>query len=235
VSNLQNFIITHPIWFTLICLIFLGILLLVGLVYYGFSNPPTDDEKKKKLPGDELLGKEANHLRGSLAVTVNAPREKVWPYLAQIGQRRAGFYSMDWLERIFGFHIYNTYKVVDEWQHMAPGDYIFYHQIGIGSEVKAVKKDEYFTSLSDSRNPSKFQGAIAFIPPFKLDFFAWSWNFILEDAGEGKTRFFTRCDAAFAPYSGARKGLVAFFLGIPSFVMCKGMLTTIKACVEGRK
>ena len=234
-TNLQNFIAAHPVWFGVICLAVLGLLTLTALVYYGFSDPPTDEEKKRHHPGDDLLGNESNRMRGTLAVTVNAPREKVWPYLAQIGQRRAGFYAFDWLERLFGFHIYNTFKVIDEWQNMYVGEYIFYHQNGIGSEVKAFKQNEFFASLSDSRNPSKFQGAFAFVPPLGLKYFAWSWNFILEDAGEGRTRFFTRCDAVFEPFDGLHRGLVAFFLGIPSFVMCKSMLITIKACAEGRK
>jgi hypothetical protein len=234
-GNLQNFIVNDTGWFIVICVMLLGILLLAGLVYYGFSAPPTEEEKKRWHPGDDLLGDEINRMRGTLAVTVNAPREKVWPYLAQLGQRRAGFYAFDWQERLLGFHIYNTYKVIDEWQDMYVGEYIFYHQCGIGSEVREVKAGEYFSSISDSRNPSKFQGAMAFVPPLGLKYFAWSWNFILEDAGNGKTRFFTRCDAVFEPFRGIRKGLVAFFLGIPSFVMCKAMLKTIKACAEGRK
>jgi len=232
---MNSFIAAHPVWFGLICLALLGILTLAALVYYGFSNPPTAEEKKKRLPGDELLGAESNRMRGSLAVTVNAPREKIWGYLAQLGQRRAGFYAFDWLERLFGFHIYNTYKVIDEWQKMYVGEYIFYHQNGIGSEVRAFKKDEFVATLSDSRNPSSFQGAFAFVPPLGVKYFAWSWNFILEDLGDGRTRFFTRCDAVFEPFDGLRRGLVAFFLGIPSFVMCKAMLLTIKSCAEGRK
>jgi len=232
---MQNFITEHTGWFVFLCLVAAGLLLLAGLVYYGFSNPPTAEEKKRKHPGDDLLGKESNRLRGTLAVTVDAPREKVWPYLAQIGQRRAGFYAFDWLERLFTFHIYNTYKVIDEWQNMYAGEYIFYHQNGIGSEVKEVEKNHYFASLSDSRNPSKFQGAFAFVPPLGVKYFAWSWNFILEDAGNGKTRFFTRCDAVFEPFDGFHKGLVASVLGVPSFVMCKAMLKNIKACAEGRK
>jgi hypothetical protein len=230
-----NFITLHPGWFTVICICVFGLLLLGVLLYYGFSKPPTEEEKKKWLPGDDLLGNEPNHLRGSLAVTINAPREKVWPYLAQIGQRRAGFYSFGWLERLLTFHIYNTFTVVDEWQNMYVGEYIFYHQCGIGSEVKEVKVGEFFTSLSDSRHPSKFQGAMAFVPPLGVKYFAWSWNFVLEDAGNGKTRFFTRCDAVFEPYDRFHRAIVATVLGIPSFVMCKGMLTTIKACAEGRK
>jgi hypothetical protein len=232
---MQAFITDHTGWFVLICIVLFGLIVLAGLIYYGFSNPPIEEEKKRKHPGDDLLGNESNRMRGTLAVTVNAQREKVWPYLAQLGQRRAGFYALDWLERLFGFHIYNTYKVIDEWQNMYAGEYIFYHQNGIGSEVQDVKKNEYFTSLSDSRHPSKFQGSFAFVPPLGLKYFAWTWNFILEDAGNDKTRFFTRCDAVFEPYDGLRKALVGFFLGIPSFVMCKAMLLQIKACAEGRK
>ena len=234
-NGFSTFVNQHTVWFVIICILVLGLIVLGGLIYYGFSRPPTDEEKKKTLPGDELLGNESNRLRGTLAVTVNAPREKVWPYLAQIGQRRAGFYSFGWLERLFSFHIYNTFKVVDEWQNMYAGEYIFYHQAGIGSEVKEVKPGEYFTSLSDSRHPCGYQYSFAFVPPFGLKYFAWSWNFILEDLGNGKTRFFTRCDAVFEPFDGFRRAIVSVVLGIPSFVMCKGMLTTIKACAEGRK
>jgi hypothetical protein len=234
-SEIQSFFIELTPWTIVLILFLFGVLVLAGLVYYGFSAPPSDEEKKKYLPGDELLGSEQNRLRGTLAVTVDAPPAKVWPYLAQLGQRRAGFYSFGWLERLFTFHIYNTYTVVDEWQNMYVGEYIFYHQNGIGSEVKAFAPNQYFASLSDSRNPSKFQGAWAFVPPLGLKYFAWSWNFILEDAGDGKTRFFTRCDAVFEPYDGLHKTIIASILGLPSFVMCKSMLKTIKACAEGRK
>jgi len=232
---LQLFFSELPVWFVVVCLAVLGVLLLAWLLYYGFSAPPTDEEKNRMHPGDNLLGSEPNRLRGTLAVTVSAPPEKVWPYIAQLGQRRAGFYSFGWLERLFSFHIYNEYRIVDEWQPVEPGNYIFYHQCGIGSEVKEVVPGHYMATLSDSRNPSGYQYAMALVPPLFVKEFAWSWSFILEDLGEGRTRFFTRCDAVFTPFDGFRRALVSFFLGIPSFVMCKGMLRTIKACAEGRR
>ncbi len=234
-NSLISFSIDHTFWFIIICVVILLAFLFLGLIYYGFSNPPSETEKNRVHPGDNLLGKEPGRMRGTLAVTVNAPRKRVWPYLAQIGQRQAGFYSFEWLERLFGFDIRNTFTIVDKWQNRKPGDYIFYHQCGIGSEVKEVKPGEFFTSLSDSRNPSGNPGSIAFVPPLRLRFFAWTWSFILEDIGNNKTRFFTRCDAVFEPNKGVRKCLVAFFLGIPSFVMCKSMLKNIKACAEEQK
>ena len=33
------------------------------------------------------------------AVTIKAPPEAIWPWLAQIGDHRAGFYSYDWGEQ----------------------------------------------------------------------------------------------------------------------------------------
>lgn len=209
------------------------VLALAALWGWGLSDLPTEEERRMKLPGDDLLeGDRTVRIQG--AVTINAPREKVWPYLAQIGQRKAGFYSIGWLERLLTFHIYNTFQVVDEFQHMEKGDYVFYHQNGVGSEVQDVKWGEYFTTKSDSRNPSTYQGAIAWVPPFGLKHFAWTWNFILLDNGDGTTRFINRCDATWAPFGGWRFALVALILGSPSVFMCRWMLYTIKRCAEGK-
>lgn len=57
----------------------------------------TGDEQRMQLPGDEIAsGVPAQYTK---AVTIEAPPEAVWPWLAQIGDRRAGFYSYDWVER----------------------------------------------------------------------------------------------------------------------------------------
>ncbi len=232
---MTTFISDHTFWFVLICICVGGLLLVAALWKYGLGLPLTEEEKKLHLPGDELLGDKEKCMRLHLAIDINAPREKVWPYLAQLGQRRAGFYSFGLLERLFTFHIYNSFRIVDEWQNMRPGDYLFYHQCGIGSEIQEVQEIEFFTSISDSRNPSKYQYAMALVPPFALKFFAWTWSFHLLDKGNGKTRFITRCDCAFAPMKGWRKFIVIFILGTPSFVMSRRMMEIIKKLAEGKK
>lgn len=231
---LMYFYEAHTVSAVLICLGVLGIVVLAGLWIYGLGCPCTPEEKKMKLPGDELIGK-GPFLRLEMAMTMNAPREKVWPYFAQLGQRRAGFYSFGFLERLFGFHIYNTFEIVDEWQKKYPGEFMFYHQNGIGTEVIDVKEGEYFTSLSDSRSPAKFQGAIGWKPPFAMKYFVWTWNFHLLDLGNGKTRFINRADCAFAPYNGWRKFLLILFLGTPSYVMTRRMMTIVRQLAEGKK
>src|SRR5512133_1185752 len=61
----------------------------------------TDQEITQPLPGDDLLA--AAKLAWTHAITIAAPAEQVWPWLAQMGYAgRAGMYSYDVLERRLG-------------------------------------------------------------------------------------------------------------------------------------
>lgn len=79
-------------------------------------------ERSASLPGDTLVP-DARY-RIDHAVTIRASADAVWPWLAQIGQDRAGFYSYDWLERLIGDPIYNADRIVPEWQRIARGDLV---------------------------------------------------------------------------------------------------------------
>ena len=57
----------------------------------------SDDEVTAVLPGDELVS--AHTPRTTRALTIDAPIAAVWPWLAQIGEDRGGFYSYSVLER----------------------------------------------------------------------------------------------------------------------------------------
>ena len=52
-------------------------------------------------------------------MTIDAPIAAVWPWLAQIGEDRGGFYSYSLLERAVGAHIQNANTVHPEWQDVA--------------------------------------------------------------------------------------------------------------------
>lgn len=57
----------------------------------------SSDEQGMQLPGDDIAsGMPPQYTK---AVTIQAPPEAVWPWLAQIGDHRAGWYSYDWIER----------------------------------------------------------------------------------------------------------------------------------------
>src|SRR6266511_5232410 len=56
----------------------------------------TDEERDDTLAGDDLIPN--RDLTATRAITVHAPAERVWPWIAQLGQGRGGFYSYDALE-----------------------------------------------------------------------------------------------------------------------------------------
>jgi len=58
-------------------------------------------------------------------VTIDAPPEAVWPWLAQLGEDRAGFYSYSLLERLAGANVHNASAVNPEWQDVRVGDTVW--------------------------------------------------------------------------------------------------------------
>jgi hypothetical protein len=55
----------------------------------------TDQEVGRAMPGDDLIPDAASTTR---AISIAAPAEQVWPWLAQLGYGRAGWYSYDWID-----------------------------------------------------------------------------------------------------------------------------------------
>jgi hypothetical protein len=55
----------------------------------------TDEEVGAAMPGDDLIPDAASTTR---AISIAAPPEQVWPWLAQLGFGRAGWYSYDWID-----------------------------------------------------------------------------------------------------------------------------------------
>jgi hypothetical protein len=99
---------------------------------YAFTIRPwhlrwgaTDEEVEKLLPGDELVPDPG--IESTRAITVSAPVEEVWPWLAQVGQDRGGFYSYEWLENLAGARMRNADRIHPEWQHREVGETVFLH------------------------------------------------------------------------------------------------------------
>jgi hypothetical protein len=100
----------------------LYVAVIIGLRPWYSSWGTTRSEQQMVMIGDPPLGQ--SHYRIDHAVTINAPVDSVWPWLVQIGQDRAGFYSYDWLERAFGADIHNANSIVPAWQQRKRGDVI---------------------------------------------------------------------------------------------------------------
>ena len=85
----------------------------------------TDNEVKASSAADDLVPNptgEATH-----AITINAPVSEVWPWLVQMGQDKAGFYSYSLLENLFGCQLQNAERILPEFQNLRAGDSVRLH------------------------------------------------------------------------------------------------------------
>ena len=83
----------------------------------------TEADLGRSMSGDSAI---ANPTYSStLAVTIAARPEHVWPWLVQMGYRRGGLYSYDWLDRLFGFLDGPSAEcILPEYQRLEAGDVI---------------------------------------------------------------------------------------------------------------
>jgi hypothetical protein len=94
----------------------LGVVVLTGIV----ARRPVrrlGDEARRPLPGDELVPDAK--LRWTHGVTIRAGPADVWPWLVQMGCRRAGWYSYDGLDNGGSP---SAERIVPELQRAAVGD-----------------------------------------------------------------------------------------------------------------
>ncbi len=73
------------------------------------------------------------------AVSIAAPPEEVWPWIAQMGQGRGGFYSFELLENVVGCRITNAETILPEHQMLAVGDEIRLHPTAPPLHVAVVE------------------------------------------------------------------------------------------------
>jgi len=163
----------------------------------------TTEERKRPLPGDELVPDPAIDLTWS--VTVDAPPEEVWPWLAQIGQDRGGFYSYAWLENLAGCRLRNADRVHPEWQYREVGERVMLHP-AIGLELAYVQPNRALV----------------------LD--GWG-SFVLEPIDDDRTRLISRSRVP----RGWTAVSYALFLEIPHFVMQRKMLLGIRERAEAAR
>jgi hypothetical protein len=174
----------------------------------------TDGEIATHQPGDELIS-DAD-VTATRAITIHRSPGVVWPWIAQLGQGRGGFYSYDFLENLVGCDIHSSDRVVPEWQ-----------QLGVGDEVRLAPTAGLKVAILEPRRALVLEGAlpIARRPPFDS-----TWAFILREQPDGTTRLLSR------ERYGYRRWWAPFVVEPTqaiSFVMSRKMLLGIRDRAEG--
>ncbi len=210
------------------------------LILYAFFTPflrsrrnlwgVTDAELKRAYPGDELVP----HPRWQWthAVMVSAPPPAVWPWVVQMGQGRAGFYSYEFLENLVGSDIHNSDRIVLDWQHLKTGDAVKLHPKVPGIPVVLLEPGR--TLLLYVRSSTFPDGKTASALTEK-QYFATSWLFFLEEAGSNTTRLFSRWRVDYNPSLSNRISFGPLFLEPIGFTMDREMLLGIKQRAEASR
>ena len=149
---------------------------------------------------------------GTTAITIAAPPALVWPWLVQIGYRRGGLYSYDWLDRLFGFlDAPSATRVLPEFQQLAAGDRI---PMGRGPDWPVAVLEPNRALVLDMRN---------------LDGIDWVWQFGLYPVEGERTRLVSRSRVR-THTLWAR--LLTYAIEPAGFLMTRRMLLGIKGRVE---
>ena len=175
----------------------------------------TLEESEGRLPGDELIA--TADLSATRAITIRASTAEVWPWIAQLGQGRGGFYSYDFLENLVGCDIHSSRRIVPEWQDVRVGDQVSFAP-GIGLAVALVEPGQSLVlrgGVPIGKAP----------PPYDS-----TWTFALRDDPNGTTRLLVRERYA---YSRPWARFIVVPTGVLSSVMSRKMLRGIKKRAEG--
>lgn len=172
-------------------------------------------ERHQGLAGDDQLS--TADLSATRAITINAAPDDVWPWIAQLGQGRGGFYSYDWLENlVVRADIHNADRVVQRWQDISVGD-----QVRLAPEVPLT------VAVLEPGRALVLRGSVpvgAAAPPY--DF---TWSFVLVPQQQGSTRLIVRERYR---YTGRWAALIVQPSALVSCLMSSKMLRTIKKLAE---
>ena len=170
-----------------------------------------DSEVDAKLAGDELLP--GADLVTTRAVTVDAPPEAIWPWLAQMGSGRGGAYTYDWIQNLLGLEMHSANEILPDFQDLEAGQDI---PMGGGKSMRVEELDPRHALVVRSEDQH------------------WVWIFALAADDAGTTRLISRNRVDTAALPAVSRLLYGELMVPGSLVMERKMLLGIKQRAEAR-
>jgi hypothetical protein len=175
-------------------------------LYWGASPSEIADD----FPGDDILPHA--QYRPTRAITIDAPPEAVWPWLVQVGCRRAGFYSNDLLDNLGRP---SARSIVPELQRLETGQWVPMSPSSSPTDLTAFKVHSFEVNrwLLWSKPDS-----------------TWVWR--LTSTDDGGTRLVTRIHAVYDWKHPLTAILGVVLMEFGDFAMLRRMLRGIKERAE---
>ena len=168
-----------------------GIIILCYLTFFlggirsrwGMSR----SEAAQTFPVDELVPEPKSAF--THGVIIQAPARDVWPWIAQIGQGKGGFYSYEALENINGLKIYNSDRILPQFQNPKVGESVSFgpkdaYPIVYCEHGKGIAIENWYDfKTKTTYDPENYS-------PCKMLHLTWLWY--IEALDEKTSRFISR-------------------------------------------
>lgn len=184
-----------------------------------------DEEVSETFPGAEIVpgGKRS----ATMATTIDAPPERVWPWLLQMGTDRGGWYSWDHLDN---FGRKSADRLHQDWQDVTVGSRMNGKPDGSQYWEVVALEPERFLCLRISLDLKGRQYDPA--GPRPRFFTDSTWGFQLKPLPEGRTRLIVSGYWAFAP--ALLQPVLSFFALEPShWIMQTRQFANLRRLSEG--
>jgi hypothetical protein len=130
------------------------------------------DERRREMPGDSIIPRPMATF--THAITIKAPTERVWPWLAQMGAGRGGWYSYDFIDN--GGNS-SAISILSQFQKVGCGDVFPAIPGATDAFIVAVVEEPWNLVLTV---PEEDGGNLV------------SWDFLLKPLDHGYTRLIVR-------------------------------------------
>jgi hypothetical protein len=197
-----------------------GTLLVIVIIVASFvllrqwtlSWGATDAEVERSLPGDELIARKPGDW--THAATIEAPPEEVWPWIAQIGDNRGGFYSYTFIENLLmGEDLYhNANRILPQFQNPQPGEGMVMDSL----QVHDLQPGKWLLAAQAAEEGD----------------FNWVWLWHVEPVGTSQTRLLVRNTLRLPGV--ASNPVASTVLDLGGYIMERRMIQEIKLRAEGR-
>lgn len=168
------------------------------------------------MPGDEIVPR--SQFNATRAITISAPPEDIWPWIAQVGYGRARFYSYDLIDNAGEP---SADRIIDEYQNLEVGDLIpmFHetHGLAIAYRVDSFQANEWMLWVHrphENEQPDS----------------TWSWQ--LQRLPNDNTRFITRMKQNYRWQTPRLAMFNLILMEFGDFAMERKMLKGIKTRAE---
>ncbi len=186
--------------------------------HWGLEEP----DAARTLPGDGLVP--TPRWSWTHGVEIEASTERVWPWIAQIGASKAGFYSYQFLENVAGCDVLNAEVVHPDWEAKV-GDALSLHPKMPPLEIVAAERGRWMvarTSVDEPRGEGR----------------GWAvstWLFLIEPLGEGRCRLVSRFRSDYSDEIAMRLSFGPAILEPVGYAMDRKMLLGVKERAERTK